>query len=232
MPTQQPDEYRTGHAKFYGQEFIVTPDVLIPRLETEEIVSFVYSTTLKSPKPLIADIGCGSGCLGLTLAKLFPQAKIYLSDISPKALEISQQNARKLFPKTNQLTFLLSNLLTNYPSNLLFDLIVANLPYIPSRRIKNLPSSVKDFEPHLALDGGKGGVESINRLIAQLPKHLKPEGVAILEIDDTHTLRKFKIPTSSVVAQGGQNLKFKTEIKKDQFGKNRFLIVRWISHNC
>jgi methylase of polypeptide subunit release factors len=111
---------------------------------------------------------------------------------------------------------------------LLFDLIVANLPYIPSRRIKNLPSSVKDFEPHLALDGGKGGVESINRLIAQLPRYLKPEGVAILEIDDTHTLRKFKTPPASPEAvRGRANSKFKMEIKKDRFGRNRFLILQF-----
>ena len=91
---------------------------------------------------------------------------------------------------------------------------MANLPYIPSRRISKLDSSVKDYEPHLALDGGPNGAILINQLLSQLPTHLKPGGLAILEIDDTHTLKKFQIPNS-----------MSAEIIKDQFGRNRFLIV-------
>lgn len=208
----QPEEYKTGRAIFCEQEFIVNPDVLIPRIETEEIIKLVLKT--KRQFKIIADVGCGSGCLGITLAKKFPFSTVYLSDISSKALETAQKNAQNLLPFNCHLVFLLSDLLTNYPPNLSFDLIVANLPYIPSRRIPRLPTSVKDFEPHIALDGGKRGTQLINKLITQLPGYLNPQGLAILEIDDTHTLSNFSIPKI-----------MKAEIQKDQFKKNRFLIL-------
>jgi release factor glutamine methyltransferase len=203
---QIPPEYIQGKAVFCGQEFIVNQSVLIPRIETEEIVQMVRD--LKTRPKLIADVGCGSGCLGLTLAKLFPKATVFLSDISLKALEVARLNAKLLNVK-----LLLSDLFNKYPKRLKFDVIVANLPYVPTTRIPKLSGSVKNFEPHLALDGGLDGMTIINRLISQLPSRLKPTGIAILEIDDTHTLGKFKT----------QNPKFKMEIKKDQFGRNRFL---------
>ena len=198
---QKPPEYTMEKAIFYGQEFIVSPDILIPRIETEEIINMV-------PEPkIIADVGCGCGCIGITLAKKFPDATVYLSDISEAALKIARRNSKKE-------TIITSDLLSHYPKNLYFDAIVANLPYIPTDRINKLPGSVKNFEPHLALDGGPNGTTLINKLLSQLPKHLKPGGLAILEIDDTHTLKDFKIPKN-----------FKAKIKKDQFGRNRFLTV-------
>ena len=199
-----PDEYVLGKAKFYGQDFFVSPDVLIPRVETEEIIDIVCHPA--GWRGLIADVGTGSGCIGITLGHKFPQATVYLSDISDKALEIARKNA-------TQEIILKSNLLENYP-DILFDVIVANLPYIPTKRILRLLAAVRKYEPILALDGGPKGTTIINRLLSQLPKYLKPTGIAILEIDDTHTLKSFKIPKV-----------FKAEIKKDQFGRNRFLIL-------
>lgn len=205
---EKPQEYKKGFAMFCGKKFIVSPAVLIPRIETEEIIDIV---TECHPELVsgshIADVGTGSGCIGITLANKFPKATVYLSDLDEKALDVARRNS------TNQI-ILKSDLLENYPKDVFFDVIVANLPYIPTRRIKNLQPSVKDFEPHIALDGGLKGVTLINRLISQLPKHLKKGGMAILEIDDTHTLKSFKIPKN-----------FSGEIKKDQFGKNRFLIL-------
>ncbi len=199
-----PDEYVTGTAKFCGRDFIVSPDVLIPRVETEEMIDIVCHSGLDPES--IADVGCGSGCIGITLASKFPDATVYLSDISDKALAIAKKNS------TNQI-ILKSDLLKNYP-NILFHVIVANLPYIPTKRIPRLLAAVRKYEPNLALDGGPKGVTIINRLLSQLPKYLKPTGIAILEIDDTHTLKSFNIPKN-----------FKAEIKKDQFGRNRFLVL-------
>lgn len=206
---QKPPEYTRGIVVFCGRKFIVNQNVLIPRPETEEIVSLISPI---SPITHIADIGCGCGCLGIILAEKIPHATVYLSDISQKALAVAKQNS-----KTKNVIFLKSNLLSNYPSNLLFDIMVANLPYIPTRRIKTLQSSVRDFEPHLALDGGPDGTIIINRLLTQLPNYLKPKGKAILEIDDTHTLKSFQIPK-----------KLTSSIKKDQFGRNRFLLLHGV----
>ncbi len=202
-----PNEYITGQAKFLDREFIISPAVLIPRIETEEIIRMV-SSSLSEPKSLIADVGTGSGCLGITLAEKYPQSTVYLSDISDKALAVARKNIR-----TNNVSVLKSDLLTSYPLHLRFDVIVANLPYIPSQRIPHLPASVKNYEPHLALDGGEKGVKIINRLIAELPGHVKKSSLIILEIDDTHSPKDFlDLPG------------FTKKIRKDAFGRNRFLI--------
>ena len=110
--------------------------------------------------------------------------------------------------------WLKSNLFDSYLKNLKFDLIVANLPYIPSARIPKLPESVKDFEPHLALDGGSDGLKLINKLIAQSQSRLKPKGVLLLEIDETHKIKDLKLPKN-----------FRARIIKDLFGKKRFLRI-------
>ena len=205
----EPQQYKQGFAVFCGRKFLVTPDVLIPRIETEEIVRHCEEFATKQSS-FIADIGTGSGCLGITLSLKLPDSTVYLSDISEKALVIAKKNNR-----TDNTKFLISSLLNNYPKDLLFDVIVANLPYIPTDRIPTLDSSVKDFEPILALDGGPQGTTIINRLLQQLPRRLKNSGLAILEIDDTHTLQKFQIPNSMI-----------GEVKKDQFNRNRFLLIR------
>lgn len=208
---QKPPEYVQRSAPFYDREFIVSQEVLIPRLETEEIVDLVSQHCWTDKSYLMADVGTGSGCLGITLAEKFPKSEVYISDVSEPAIAIAKKNVR-----TENIVVLKSDLLVNFPTGLLFDVIVANLPYIPSDRIAELPGSVKNFEPVLALDGGPIGVTVINRFLRQLPKHLKSDGLAILEIDDTHTLKSFEIP---------KNLK--GEIKKDRFGRNRFLFLEY-----
>ena len=210
-----PLEYITNHAEFYGRDFLVNHSVLIPRIETEELISIALDHCSLS----IADIGTGSGILGITLClelkKRGRTPKVYLSDISSDALMVARKNISLLSKSSEKdLILLTSNLLENYPKNIKFDLIVANLPYIPSDRIWKLPSSVRDFEPRIALDGGQDGLALIKKCILELPNRLKPHGVGIFEIDETHKSTDF----SKV-----KNLSF--EIKKDQFGKNRFLVV-------
>lgn len=231
--SQMPVEFITGWAEFYGRDFKVNKYVLIPRIETEQLVD--EAIKILTPKTdshaptssglgmtkTIADIGTGCGCIGITLylelVKFGIQPTIYMSDISEEALKITRYNLHKHYvhlfeEKRSPLKLLKSNLLFSYPKNLKFDLIVANLPYIPSARIPKLPESVKDFEPRLALDGGSGGLKLINKLIAQSQSRLKPKGVLLLEIDEAHVLSDFKIPRG-----------FGAKIIKDQFGKNRFL---------
>ena len=108
--------------------------------------------------------------------------------------------------------WLKSDLFDSYPRSLKFDLIIANLPYIPSDRISKLSASVKNFEPYLALNGGSDGLKLINKLIAQSQSRLKSKGVLLLEIDETHKIKDFPLPKN-----------FRAEILTDSFGKNRFL---------
>ena len=216
---EKPVEYVTGHAECCDLDFFVNESTLIPRLESEKIVQISLDHIQEQSllHPAIADLGTGSGCLGLTIAVKLSQKQIpytiYLSDISQEALKVAQKNASNLLPSTTNLFFEQSNLFDNYPK-IKFDIILANLPYIPSAYISTLPLSVKDFEPRTALDGGPQGTTLINRLLQQLPSFLSEHGVAILEINDTHSLHDFTISPSLT-----------TEIKTDLYQKPRFLVL-------
>lgn len=216
---EKPVEYITGHAEFCELDFLVDESTLIPRLESEKIVQMSLGHILdqKIPHPAIADIGTGSGCVGLTIAVKLSQRQIpytiYLSDISEEALKVAQKNASRLLSSTANLFFEQSNLFDNFPK-IKFDVVLANLPYIPSSNVDTLPSSVKDFEPRTALDGGPQGTTLINHLLQNLPSFLSDRGIAILEIDDTHLLRNFIIPSNLTA-----------EIKTDLYRKPRFLVL-------
>lgn len=215
-----PVEYLIGLAPFYGRDFIVNSDVLIPRIETEEIIDLALSLlprTTNYEQVSIVDIGTGSGCIGITLylelQKLGIDSKILLSDISEKALAVAKRNIDKF--KITNYELRISDTLSAIRLPLCVDLIIANLPYIPSSRILRLDKSVKDFEPHLALDGGPNGLTYIKKLIHQAGDKLKVDGVLILEIDADHKLKDF--------AQFKKD--WKMEIKKDKFRRNRFLTL-------
>lgn len=213
---EMPVEYIAGEAEFDDHIFYVNRDVLIPRIETAELVDLAFTEACKYDEPSIAEIATGSGCIGISLAlklsKFGKPFSIILSDISKKALDVTRQNLDYLLPNTKGVQILESDLFDKYP-NQRFDLILANLPYIPDERIEKLDSSVKDFEPHLALDGGKRGTEILNKLIQQLPNRLSKLGVAILEIDGTHILSDFKLGN------------LKGILLLDKFKKNRFLRI-------
>lgn len=216
---EKPVEYVTGHAEFLGLDFLVTPDTLIPRLESEQIVNtalqFIDDQNLDHPT--IVDIGTGSGCLGLSLAVKLSKRQIpytiFLSDISLKTLKVADLNCQRLLHSPENIFFQESNLFENFPK-IKFDIILANLPYIPTKNIDSLGSSVKDFEPKIALDGGSKGNLFINALLSKLPQYLNKGGQAILEIDDTHTMDSFTLPKDSTAT-----------IQKDCFDKPRFLII-------
>ncbi|KKT63890.1 MAG: Release factor glutamine methyltransferase, partial [Candidatus Collierbacteria bacterium GW2011_GWC2_44_30] len=216
---EKPVEYITGHAEFCEMDFLVNSSTLIPRLESEKIIKIATEFIEKHQlsHPAIADIGTGTGCLGISIASRLAKKQtpytIYLSDTSSEALKTATENAHRLLPSPVNLFFLKSNLLDDFP-HIKFDVITANLPYIPSHTISSLSPSVKDFEPLSALDGGANGTTIINRFLNQLPEFLSFQGVAILEINDTHNLDSFSLPPAVQVS-----------IEKDVFGVPRFLTV-------
>jgi release factor glutamine methyltransferase len=201
---ETPVEYVTGIVPFADLEFVVTPDTLIPRIETEGLVTHALellaqhmSAWADSSPLLLADVGTGCGAIGITMSRTLFERGIphlmYASDISASAVAVAQQNAERLLSAKNQAVnqFFASDLLDSYPNDVRFHCMIANLPYIPSDRIETLESSVKDYEPHLALDGGDSGLSLIERFLDQAPQHLIPGGVILLEVDYTHDATAF-----------------------------------------
>ena len=177
--TGEPLAYLTGQREFYGLDFLVTPAVLVPRPETELLVETAVEWLCANPARRTAvDVGAGSGCITVTLAKLVPRLQLTAVDRSPAALEIAGINAAA-HQVAGRIAFVQGDLLSAFAGPL--DLVCANLPYIPSADAAALP--VARFEPFLALDGGPDGLELIRRLLAQLPRCLAPGGLALLEIE-------------------------------------------------
>ncbi len=170
-----PLPYLLGHWEFFGLDFQVTPAVLIPRPETELLVELA----LKRRPQAIADVGTGSGIIAITLAVKLSGAQVVASDLSPEALAVASANAKQ-HNVTERITFLQSELLESYSAQR-FDLICANLPYIPAGDLENL--EVARHEPRLALDGGPDGLSLIRRLLTQAPRQLAPGGRVLLEIE-------------------------------------------------
>lgn len=172
--------YVLGHWEFFGLDFKVTPDVLIPRPETELLVEKAITWLSNNPERRnIADIGTGSGAIAVSLAVNISDAKILATDISSKALQVATQNAEK-HNVVNKIEFIECDLL---PNNFSVDLICANLPYIPTETLHKLP--VFGREPTLALDGGQDGFKLISRLMRAAPQHLTPKALLLFEIEET-----------------------------------------------
>jgi release factor glutamine methyltransferase len=182
-----PAQYITGHQEFWAMDFVVTPAVLIPRPETEHIVEAVLECVGRAPSPAglvrIVDVGTGSGCIALALAKELPQAKIYATDISYAALEIARANAVR-----NQLEhrvqFQQADLLQGLEREQ-FDFVVSNPPYVGESEEDQVQLEVRKYEPHNAVFAGPTGLEVIERLIPQARESLKPGGWLVMEISGT-----------------------------------------------
>ena len=187
----EPTQHLTGKQEFWGLEFEVTPDVLIPRPETEHVIEVALDRlavreiragrkqTLTGEDLLIADVGTGSGCIAIALAKELPGARIIATDISAAALAVARRNAmRHGFADRIQLVD--GNLLGGVSTS--FDLIVSNPPYIGRRESESLMREVRDHEPELALYGGEEGYEIYADLIAQAAELLKTGGLLVLEL--------------------------------------------------
>jgi release factor glutamine methyltransferase len=192
----EPIAYILGKREFYGLELYVDHRVLIPRPETEIVIDEVVQLVREwRPTAHIVDVGTGSGAIALALAANLPSARITAVDSSREALEVAYPNAERL-GLAQRIELIQGDILSWLGSHV--DVIVANLPYIPSESIRLLVPEVRDFEPRLALDGGMGGVDLNLRLLEELPRLLLPGGQAFLECEP-HQIEALRMAASRLM---------------------------------
>lgn len=182
--TGKPTQYITGHQEFWGLDFEVTPDVLIPRPETEHVVEAVIELARRDQPLRLADVGTGSGAIALALASEFSQATIFATDVSRPALRVARRNAARL-GLSDRVKFLEGDLLlpvlgSEPPGS--FDFVVSNPPYVSLGELDTVQREVREFEPRIALGGFERGDEVYRRLIPQALVALKPGGYLAAEI--------------------------------------------------
>ena len=185
LMNDEPLPYVLGKWEFYGLDLIVTPDVLIPRDDTCAVASLAIQQSLfLDSKPRILDLCTGSGCIGLAVASRVKDAKVTLADISPKALSVAKENValNKLSGRVRCVAA--DALRPAFPFLGKFDMIVSNPPYITGAEMKELPRSVADFEPHLALFGGDDGLDFYRSIADRYRAALKPGGYLCFEFGD------------------------------------------------
>ena len=217
----EPLQYITGEAEFFGLKFAVDKRVLIPRPETELLVEAV----LKRLKPLeeqkqalhIVDVGTGSGCIAVALAKNLPTAEIVAVDVSNDALEVARGNA-KINGVEKNIRFLQSDLLQNLHGSQGSDAVVSNPPYIATGELAELPKEVRDFEPVRALSAGEDGFEVFQRLVMDARRVLKPPGFLALEIGAGQ-----RLAVENLVVKAGYEV---DQVVKDLQGHERVVVAR------
>lgn len=212
----EPLAYILGHREFYGLDFIVDRRVLIPRHETELLVQLALEHARHFVAPLIVDVGTGSGAIALTLAHHLPQATIYATECSPDAIVVAKLNASHL--KLTNVEFVKADLLQKLQEP--FDLLTANLPYIPTDRYPRLPREIRAFEPRVALDGGIDGLGVMRRLFAQMQGLAKRASIALLEISEEQGKAALELVHCELPEA-------QARIYMDLEGLDRVLEVRW-----
>ncbi len=215
----EPVAYLRGYQEFMGMRFRVDRRVLIPRPETEILVETAISLLAGNSTdagPLIADICCGSGAIGLSLAAFIPDSRVTLTDLSPDALDVARENAA-ILGLSDRVQVCAGDL--SAPLICQYDLVVSNPPYIPTEEMDSLPRDVRCFEPRLALDGGQKGLEVIKRLAAEVPRVLRIGGILLVEIGDGQGQSCQEIFREN--AQWGES-----KVLPDLAGRQRVLQVR------
>jgi len=208
----EPIAYLTNNKEFYGLEFYVDENVLVPRPETELLIETVLQNVEKQSSLIIADIGTGSGCIAITLAKYLPNISILATDISESAILVAKKNAEN-HSVINRIKFMQGNLLNVLDNPV--DIIIANLPYLPKSEYKKEIS----FEPKQALFGDNNGMEYLETIIKQAPLKLNKDGIMLLEIHPPQSIQVKKIakeafPNATI------------QIKEDLAKKDRFIIIK------
>lgn len=211
----EPSQYIRGKVEFMDCSISVSPDVLIPRQETEILVDKMIKILSKEnvKDKVLWDVCCGSGCIGIALKKHLPDLQVTLSDLSPKALAIAKQNA---FLNKVEVSFLEGNLLTPFQAKKA-DIIVCNPPYISQEEMSKLDIEVGRYEPHLALLGGKTGLEFYEKLSEQLPSYLMPHGRVWLETGTGQG--------SAIKKLFNQSIWVNANIEQDWAGHDRFFFL-------
>jgi release factor glutamine methyltransferase len=214
---REPVAYLTGHKEFFGLDFFVTSDVLVPRPETERLVELALQWLASFSLPgIVADVGTGSGAIAVTLAARVPQTRVVATDTSPAALALARRNAAR-HGVANRLFCVQAHLLAPLAGPL--DLIVANPPYLSSSELAAAPPEVAGFEPRLALDGGPDGLSVIRELLVMALDHLRSDGALLVEIGagqgaQVLALARHHFPEATI------------EIARDYAGHDRMLVVR------
>ncbi len=176
---REPFQYIVGHQEFYGLDFEVSPDVLIPRPETEILVEDAIAILQGLNSPHFCEIGVGSGCISISILQNVKNSTAIGIDISDKALTMAMRNAKR-HHVADKIKFIKGDVFSGLTGK--FEVIVSNPPYIPAGDIPALQPEVSDFEPHCALDGGADGLDVIRRIVMDSPKHLSSRGELLIEI--------------------------------------------------
>lgn len=209
----EPIQYIIGETEFYGLVFKVTPSVLIPRPETEELVDWIIEEQKGSNQISILDIGTGSGCIAITLAKQLPKAKVYALDVSEDALKIAKHNA---INNNVEIEFIEADVLDWKFDDLEFNIIVSNPPYVRELEKETMSANVLDHEPHLALFVKDDDALLFYRKISEISKDLlKPKGQLFYEINEN-----LGEDTAQLLSDCGFD---NIELKQDVFDKNRMI---------
>jgi release factor glutamine methyltransferase len=212
LAKNEPLQYIIGHTEFYGLKIITQPGVLIPRPETEQLVEMIVLENKDNPPTSILDIGTGSGCIALSLAKAFPQVEVFAIDVSDEAIKIAENNQR--INKISNIKFFNLNILEKIPKKI-FPLIVSNPPYIASNEIETLDKKVKDYEPNIALSDLDDGFTFYRRFSEIFQNMLEGNGKFYLELNEEKT---------EIIEEIFKNNSYAFQIRKDYFGKKRFLV--------
>lgn len=207
---RQPVSQIIGRRMFWGRNFLVTPDVLDPRPETETLVA----TALETSFAHVLDLGTGTGCILVTLLQERPGSQGLGVDVSPAALTVAGSN-RRLHALEDRMMLRLGSWFE--PVDQSFDLIVANPPYIAADEMPDLAPEVRDHEPHIALTPGGDGLDAYRRIVAGAPRHLKPGGRLIVEIGPTQAAE-----VSSLFAAAGLR---GIELRQDMDGRDRVVVA-------
>ena len=209
----EPLQYVIGTVNFYGNEFYVDKNVLIPRFETEELVenTIKYAQKFFTTPVDIIDLGCGSGVIGLTLEKKLSTNSVDLVDISEKALDVTKKNREKLSSKVNLIH---SDMFENVTKK--YDIIISNPPYIKTN--EEIEEIVKNNEPHLALYAGIDGLDCYRKILNNIKEHMKEKCLIAFEIGMTQAAAITEIVNEVLPTA-------KVEVKKDLSEKDRMIFI-------
>lgn len=221
----EPLAYILGRREFYGRTFEVGPGCLVPRPETEELVEAALVAVREHPRAKrlvrVADIGTGSGIIGLSIAAHAPNTKVWCVDVSTEALQWAGRNMRR-HGLQDRVVLLAGDLLE--PLTEPIDVLCANLPYVPTEDYEELPPQIRNREPRIAVEGGVTGIELIRRLTEQMAAHLAPEAAVLLEVGAGQMGWVEELAVDAL-KQAGRDVT-NVEAHRDLYGIRRCLEVR------